>query len=496
MPPIIELRGITKAFPGAVANDDVDFDIYGGQVYAILGENGAGKSTLTKIIYGFYQADSGSIAIDGRETQIRSSSDSRRLGIGMVFQDFSLAPALTVGENIALFLPKRTMTLHQGELGRLVREVSSRYGLPVDPDLRVDQLSLGERQRVELVKLLLADARVLIFDEPTSVLSPQEAENLFRVFGELKDEGYAVVFITHKVREVLAVADVIMVMRRGAVVDVRQRRDVDQAELVAMMFGEVTPPPAESRPPPVSRDLALEFEDVATTSGTASRGLRGVSFQAFTGEILGIAGIAGNGQSELGEALLGLQPATGSIRLFGDKISGWTTDEVLCAGVRYLPEDAIGMAMVPDMSVTENLLLGPARLSDGVWLDLRSADARLDVELADFPLDLAPRHTRLAELSGGNVQRVLLARELSSDARVLVACYPTRGLDVISAESARRLLSRHRDNGAAIVLVSEDLDELIALSDRILVMREGTVVGEFQPRRDSLEEIGLSMTGH
>ncbi len=511
--PMLELNGVTKAFPGVVANDSIDLEIYGGQVHAILGENGAGKSTLTKIIYGFYRPDAGTISVDGREAGIRTPNDSRRLGIGMVFQDFSLIPAMSVVENVALFLPQQGMFLSRPETHRRIEEVSGRYGLHVDPSLRVDQLSLGERQKVELIKLLLADAKLLIFDEPTSVLAPHEVDSLFHVFSKLRDDGYAVIFITHKIREALAASDVVTVIRNGAISGTMSRGDVNAESLVSMMVGEGLPERVrtgvravrDSRP---ASEPALEFREVWTADDDGIRGLRGASFRVDLGEILGVAGVAGNGQQELGDVLLGLlPPRTGTVHLFGEDLKGRSTADILANGVGYIPEDAMGMALVSQMRVEENLILGETPSAGaGFWLDWDKTGDRLAETLTGFPLPLASRQARVGQLSGGNVQRVLLAREMTRRPKLLLACYPTRGLDVLTAESARRLLVDCRDEGRAVVLVSEDLDELFALCDRIIVMFQGRMVGEFQPENAapdnaapdnvSIKEIGLLMTGH
>ena len=298
---MLELRGVTKAFPGVVANDGISLEIADGQVHAILGENGAGKSTLTKIIYGFYQPDSGSICFNGREVRFRSPVDSRRMGIGMVFQDFSLIPSMSVLDNVALFMPDQPVLLRRAELRRRIVDLSERYGLRIDPGLTVAQLSMGERQKVELIKLLVAGADLLIFDEPTSVLAPQEVDNLFRIFEELTTQGHGVVFITHKVREAVAAAHVVTVLRQGKIAGSVSTPALDESSLVSLMLGSVTPVPLlRNRTPPAPGDLALEFEQVWSTDAAAGRGLRGVDFRAYAGEILGVAGVAGNGQQELG----------------------------------------------------------------------------------------------------------------------------------------------------------------------------------------------------
>ena len=499
--PSLSLRGISKQFPGVLANNNIDLDVFGGEVHAVLGENGAGKTTLMKILYGVYQPDSGAMLFHGRETRIQSPNAGRRLGIGMVFQNFSLIPALTVVENVALFLPRHGMFLSRRAIAKQIQEISDKYGLQVNPNARTGDLSMGERQKVELVKLILAQAQVLIFDEPTSVLAPHEVEGLFRVFDELKQDGYAVLFITHKIQEVLNTADRITVLRHGEVVESTTRPGATAEQLVAMMLGIDVPEVVrntESRQD-AANGAAIEFRDIWTSDSNDPRGLHGVSFHVMPGEILGIAGVSGNGQQQLGEVLLGLQRRRkGAVLLFGQDVAGRSISSILDAGVAYIPEDVLAMAMVPDMRVEENLVLGELKKygNGGIWLDRKGMRRQVDTTLTKFPLKLAPLETRVEYLSGGNIQRVVLAKEMAMSPKVLMAYYPTRGLDVLTAETTRGLLMECRDEGGAIVLVSEDLEELFSLSDRLVVMYQGNIVGEFQPGSASLHEIGLLMTGH
>jgi simple sugar transport system ATP-binding protein len=498
-PALLEASGIVKRFGSLLANDIAFFDVRTGEVIALLGENGAGKSTLAKILYGYYAADAGEIRVRGARTEISSPRDARALGIGMVFQNFTLIPALSVFENIALFQNDLPVVMRRGDLLARIGSYSERFQIAADSWQPVRQLAVGEQQKVEILKQILAGARVLILDEPTKVLAPQECDGLFRTIAELRAEGFGIVLITHKLREVLDCADRIAVMRQGRIVDIVDRAQASQESLLELMFEGM--PAAPPRPTAVSPQHggadALTLAEVSTWAGAGDVALRDLSINIRPGEVVGIAGVSGNGQRELGELILGLrQPRTGTKRLWGEDASRWSTTTVRQKGVASIPDDPLALACVPALTVRENLALGTGgHYRAGVAVNWNKLDVDMARSFARLGFPRPNFEARAATLSGGNLQRVVLARELAHNPKLIVALYPTRGLDARSTATVRALLAGARNDGAAVLLMSEDLDELFAMSDRLLVLYRGAIAGEFGPADFRPETVGPPMVG-
>jgi ABC-type uncharacterized transport system ATPase subunit len=494
----LELKGITKRYGSLVANDHIDLTVEPGQIHALLGENGAGKTTLMNVLFGLTQPDEGEILIDGQPQHLGSPSHAIQAGIGMVHQHFMLVPVFTVAENVTLGM-ERTRALgllDRRRTRRDVRELSEQYGLQVNPDALVEDLPVGVQQRVEIIKALMREANVLILDEPTSVLTPGETEELFRIMRDLRAGGRSIVFISHKLKEVQEIADIITVIRRGQVVGQRPPTASD-AELASLMVGRsvqlrVTKPPA--RP----GEVCLDVQDLTVPGDEGRPALDGVSFQVRAGEILGVAGVQGNGQTELCEALLGLLPAAGgSVRLEGRDLTRATPRQRLRSGIGYIPEDRQEDGLVAGFSVADNLVLDvynePA-YSSGIALNLGTIHKTATERVADFDIRTTSTATAVGTLSGGNQQKVILAREIGRDIRLLVASQPTRGLDVGSIEFVHRRIVEERDQGVAVLIISSELDEIYALSDRIAVMYEGKITG-FRDPDVPAEELGMLMAG-
>jgi len=494
--PLVEMRKITKVFPGVVANDGIDLTVRAGEVHALLGENGAGKSTLMSILTGLYRPDSGEIYVQGERVHFRSPRDAIAAGIGMVHQHFRLVAPFTVTENVALGL-KGGIKLNLNQLAQEIAELSEKYGLKVDPFARIWQLSVGEQQRVEIVKLLYRRARVLILDEPTAVLTPQEARELYRTLRKMASEGCAVIFITHKLQEVMEAADTITILRHGKKIATVKKEETNERELARLMVGREISWTGDKKQASPGR-VVLEIKNLHALNDKGLLALKGINLSVSAGEILGIAGVAGNGQRELAEVIAGLRPALkGSILVEGKEIIHCDPCRVIAAGVSFIPEDRLGMGLVPNLGAVDNLLLKEYRHPrwGKVFLNRRAARQWAQELIERFQIKLASLEAPVKMMSGGNLQRLLLAREISGQPRVLVAVYPARGLDVGATETVHRLLLEQRAAGTAILLISEDLEELFRLADRIAVLYEGEIMGIVPTEQADIEELGLMMAG-
>jgi ABC-type uncharacterized transport system ATPase subunit len=499
MTTVLEAKGITKRFPGVLANDKVDFDLQAGEIHALLGENGAGKSTLMNVIYGLYSADEGEYFIDGQIADIHNSHDAIAAGIGMVHQHFMLVPVFSVVENIILGSEVvRGLTLDIRTAREQVRQLSQDYNLEVDPDAIVQDLPVGIQQRVEIVKALYRRAKILVLDEPTAVLTPQEVEDLFNVMRQLTDRGVSIIFITHKLKEVLAIADRITVMRRGQVVGTTTPAETDEHRLAEMMVGREVILVVEKTPIKPC-DVVLDVQNLKVVDERGVEVVRDVSFQVCECEILGIAGVQGNGQTELVEALTGLRPVVGGKMIIGGQdVTGRTPRTITEAGSSHIPEDRQKHGLVLPYTVADNMILctyyqPPFAKGSVIQQDMVDKNARELIE--NFDVRTPSPYVAISKLSGGNQQKVIVARELSRPIKLLISNQPTRGLDVGSIEYIHHQIIEMRDRGIAVLLISAELDEIRSLSDRIAVMYHGSIVAIDQADKFSKSELGLLMAG-
>jgi len=494
----LELRGVSKRFGEVVANDRVDLTVRTGEIHAIVGENGAGKSTLMSVLYGLVAPDEGQVLVGGRPVRFRSPLDAISAGLGMVHQSFQLFPTMTVAENVVYgHEPRRGWFLDRGGADERVARLADDYGLGIDPTVRIEALGVGARQRVEILKALFRDARVLILDEPTAVLTPQERDSLFTVLRRLRDDGRTIVFITHKLGEVMALSDRVTVMRRGRVVDEQVTAATSPAALSLAMTGREVD--TARRPPDhVPGRTLLEVVDLDVDDDDGARRVRGASFTVAAGEIVGIAGVTGSGQSELVEALVGLRPAAaGLVRLEGAELRGGVRER-RDAGIAYVPEDRHGAGSAAPASTRDNLLMGHQwrpRFQRRGWLRRRAIGASAEELVRQYDIKVSSTAQPVGQLSGGNLQKVVVARELAHDAPVLIVEQPTRGVDVGAIEFIHGRIIEHRDADRGVLLISSELWEVLALSTRVLVMFGGRIVAELDPRTTTDVEIGLHMTG-
>jgi general nucleoside transport system ATP-binding protein len=495
----LEMRGITKRFPGVLANDRVDFDLCSNEVHALLGENGAGKSTLMKILYGMYHPDEGEILLNGKPVTIASPTDSINLGIGMIHQHFMLVQSLTVAENVALGLPSSRGPLTDlDRVSKRILELAKIYSLKIDPDAYIWQLSVGQQQRVEIIKALYRGAALLILDEPTAVLTPQEVDELFVIMHQMVKDGHGLIFISHKLHEVVEISNRVTVLRDGRKIGTRPTSEITKQILANWMVGrEIGFSP--DRGNVQKGECRLQLENLSCGSDRGTPGLRGVSLELCSSEILGVAGVSGNGQRELAETITGLRKITaGRVILEGEDVTGFAPGDLTERMLSYIPEERMRDGMIKNFSIAENMVLREHHkqpFSRSGFLNLRDISIHSDELIKKFHVKTPSRDTLAKNLSGGNIQKVVLAREISRNPRVIVAAQPTRGLDIGATEYVREQLLEQRRKGAAVMLISEDLDEILALSDRIAVLYEGQIM-DIVPREDATpEKLGLLMAG-
>ena len=500
MPPLLELRGITKAFPGVLANDHIDLTLNEGEILALLGENGAGKTTLVNVLYGIYTPDAGSINIRGSSISIHNPNDAIRQGIGMVHQHFMLVPVFTVAENVMLGVEsvKAGVFLDREAAATRIREISARFGLDVDPDARIEDLPVGVQQRVEIIKILYREADILILDEPTAVLCPQEADDLFEVIHSLVAQGKSVIFITHKLKEVLAIADRITVLRDGRVVGTALPSEASEASLAKMMVGREVILTVDKKPSQTG-DVVLDVQGLHVMDDRGTPAVRDVSFQLHAGEILGVAGVQGNGQTELVHALTGLRHVeSGKVTILDQDATHFTPRRITELGVAHVPEDRQQDGLVLPFPVADNLVLNTYYLppfAKGSVLQQGKMEEAASERVNLFDVRTPGIFVPTSNLSGGNQQKVIVAREFSRPIRLLIASQPTRGLDVGSIEYIHHRILEKRDDGCAVLLVSPELDEILSLSDRIAVMYEGQIVAVLPAEEATKERLGLLMAG-
>jgi simple sugar transport system ATP-binding protein len=495
----VVMQGITKRFPGVLANDMVDFDVKACEVHALLGENGAGKSTLMKILYGLYHQDDGDVFINDQLVKINSPTDAIKLGIGMIHQHFMLVPTLTVTENVALGLPSSRGPLTDlDHVSKRIIELADLYGLKIDPKAYIWQLSVGQQQRVEIIKALYRGADLLILDEPTAVLTPQEVNELFGIMHQMVSDGYGLIFISHKLHEVIEISHRVTVLRNGRKIGTRPTSEVDKGELAKWMVGHaidfITTTDQIQK-----GDVRLHLENINCESDRGAKGLSNINLALHSGEILGLAGVSGNGQRDLAEVIAGLRkPNAGKIFLEGEDVTGCTPDELTKKMLSYIPEERMRDGIIKDFSIGENMILrehDQPKFSENGFLKLKAIENHTKALIDRFQIKTPSSKTLVKSLSGGNIQKIVLARELSRGPRIIVAAQPTRGLDIGAAEYVREQLILERNKGTAVLLISEDLDEVFALSDRIAVIYEGKIMGILSRAEATKEKVGLLMAG-